>query len=400
MIDQTKEKFRIGFLVPRLVLSRRFVVLGLALLLAGIVASEASGRSEVIEYEDVSLEGTYTDLQFLTGRSIRISANVTDDVFAAGRDVTFDSATVQNAVAAGYDVEQRGGTLADMIAAGANIKIAGTIKDDLVAAGRSIRISSTGTIGSDVLLAAETIDMEGRIEGRMRAAAARVTITGKISGKADILAERIVIGPGATIAGDLVYRSESEPEIAEGAKIGGEIRRVEMDIPVFKPSGSEILGIGLIISVSWTIAMLLLIVVIQLAFPGFMVSATDQLQGNFWASLGRGVAGLLLSSAFAALLCVSVLGLPLGSTMFLVMAFVLLLGYVTVSYCIGLLIRQRRHGTVDIQLSGRIGWAVAGAIILGIINLIPFLGGIVSSLAIAAGFGAATAEFWKRLRIA
>jgi cytoskeletal protein CcmA (bactofilin family) len=391
---------------PRAPVSQRawlqvLVVLGLGMLLSGILAPHASGKSKAIERENVVLKGSHSDMQFLAGQSVRISANVADDVFAAGRDVTFDSATVQNAIVAGYDVELRGGHVADMIAAAANIKIAGTIEDDLVAAARSIRVSSDGTIGGDARFASETIDMEGRIGGNMRAAAARITITGKISGKADFLAERIVIASGAVITGDLIYRSETEPEIAEGAKIGGKIRRVEIDKSNLTSIGFSILGIGLFITLSWAVALLLLIIIVQLAFPGFMTVTAGQLQANLWSHLGRGIAGFLLASALAGLLFTSILGIPLGIALFLAIAIVWLLGLVTVSNCIGLFIRSRgRRGPVDIQLASRVGWGIAGAILLGIIALIPFVGGIVASLAIAAGFGAAAKELWKRLRTA
>jgi UPF0716 family protein affecting phage T7 exclusion len=101
------------------------------------------------------------------------------------------------------------------------------------------------------------------------------------------------------------------------------------------------------------------------------------------------------------LLFASILGIPLGIALSLAIAVVWLLGLVTVSNCIGLFIRSRgRRSPVNIQLAVRVGWAIAGAIVLGVIALIPFVGGIVTSLAIAAGFGAAAAELWKRLRLA
>jgi cytoskeletal protein CcmA (bactofilin family) len=390
-----------GAHVLRRTLLQGLAVLALGMLLVGILASNASGQSEAFERENVTLKGSHTDMQFLAGQSVRITANVADDVFVAGRDVTFDSATVKNAVVAGYDVELRGGNVADMIAAAANIKIAGTIEDDLVAAARSIRVSPEGKIGGDARLAAEIIDMEGRIGGNMRAAAARITITGKISGKADFLAERIVIASGAAIAGDLIYRSEAEPEISEGATIGGKVRRIEIDKSNLSTIGFSILGIGLFITLSWTVAMLLLIIIVQLAFPGFITVAAGQLQANLWSNLGRGIAGFLLASALMGLLFASILGIPLGIALSLAIAVVWLLGLVTVSNCIGLFIRSRgRRSPVNIQLAVRVGWAIAGAIVLGVIALIPFVGGIVTSLAIAAGFGAAAAELWKRLRLA
>jgi cytoskeletal protein CcmA (bactofilin family) len=394
-IDSTE-----GKLVLRSALLKGLVVLALVMFLSCIPVPETSAEPERFDRENVTLKGSHTDMQFLAGQSVRISANVADDVFAAGRDVTFDSATVKNAIVAGYDVELRSGNVADMIVAAANVKIAGTIEDDLVAAARSIRISSNGTIGGDVRFAAETIDMEGSVSGNMRAAAARVTITGKISGKADLLAERIVIASGASIAGDLIYRSDAEPEIAEGAKIGGKIRRIEIDKSNLTVIGFSILGIGMFVTLSWTIAMLLLIIIVHVAFPNLMAAAAGQLQSNLWSSLGRGITGLLITIALAGLLFASILAIPIGIALLLGIAVVWLLGLVTVSNYIGLLIRRGKKATVNLKLSSQIGWVVTGAIVLGIVTLIPFVGGTVAGLAIAGGFGAAAAELWKRLRTA
>lgn len=389
-----------GEFILRRALLKGLVVLVLVMFLSCIPAPETLAEPERFERENVTLEGSHSDMQFLAGKSVRISANVADDVFAAGRDVTLDSATVKNAIVAGYDVELRGGKVSDMITAAANVKIAGTIEDDIVAAARSIRVSSDGTIGGDARFASETIDMEGHIGGNMRAAAARITITGKISGKADLLAERIVIASGASIDGDLIYRSDAEPEVAEGATIGGKIRRVEIDKSNLSVIGFSILGIGMFITLSWTVAMFLLIIIVQLAFPNLMAATVGQLQSNLWSSLGRGITGLLLTIALIGLLFASILAIPIGIALLLGIAVVWLLGLVTVCNYFGLLIRRGKRASANIKLVGQIGWVIAGAVLLGVITLIPFVGGTVAGLAIAGGFGASSAELWKRLRTA
>lgn len=379
-------------------LAGRLSALLLSLWLVAVLSPGALAQTAAAEDENVVLEGSHTEVQFLAGRSVRISADVSDDVFAAGRDVTFQSATARNAVVAGYDVELRDSTVADMIAAGANVNVAGRIEDDLLAVGRSLRITSEGTVGGDARLAAETIDMEGHVGGSMRAAARRITIAGSVGGKVDLFAERIVIASGATIDGDLIYRSKAEPEIADGATITGEIRRVAVEMPDLRAFGLAILGIFLVVMLFWAIAALLLVVVVQAAFPGFMAAAVDELRMRPWANLGRGIAILLIAFVVAGLLLASVLGMPLGGAVAMATGIMWLLGFVTVSACIGLYIRHRRRGPADIRLGGRIGWALLGAVIIGVVSIVPIVGGIVAGLAIAAGVGAATAELWWRLR--
>ncbi len=375
-------------------------VVALGTTIAALDIPVASAQSDDGDSERVTLAGSHDDVQFLVGKSVKITATVSDDVFAAGRDVTFDAASVRNAIVGGYDVELRGGTVADLIAVGANINISGDVQDDLVAAARSLRLSSAGTVAGDVRVAAETAEIEGTVTGNVRAAARRVTIAGSVGGKVDLLAERVVIGPNARIAGDLIYRSREAPEIADGAVITGEVRRVELPIPDLKRIGLAILGIGIAIALAWAMATLLLIVIIQLAFPAFMTEATDRLRERPWANLGRGVALLLVSGALAGLFYASILGIPLGGALSMAIAIGSLLGLATTSYCIGLLIRGRLKDSTYVGGGARVGWAILGAVILGLVGLIPLLGAIIVGLAVAAGVGAAMAELWTRLRAA
>lgn len=376
------------------------LIVSVGITLAALSARVVSAQSENRDHEVVTLEGSHDDVQFLFGKSVRISATVSDDVFAAGRDVTFDAATVRNAIVGGYDVELRGGAVADMFAAAANINIAGKIGDDLVAVARSVRISSQGTVDGDVRVAAETVEVEGAVKGNLRAAARRIMISGEVAGKVDLLAGRIVVGPNARIAGDLIYRSREAPEIADGAVIEGEVRHVEIPFSDLKKIGLAILGIGIAIALAWAVATLILIVAVQLAFPAFVTDATERLRERPWSNLGRGIMLLLLGTALAGLFYASILGIPLGGALSLAIAVGSLLGLVTLSYCVGLLIRSRFNESTYVGSGGRIGWTILGAVILGLVGLIPILGGIVVGLAVAAGVGAAIAELWARLRAA
>jgi cytoskeletal protein CcmA (bactofilin family) len=351
------------------------------------------------DHEVVLLTGTHSDVQFLAGRSVTIKANVADDVFAAGRDVTFDTATVNNAIVAGYDVEQRGGTTTDFIALASNLRISGAVKDDLVASARSIRFGVEATVGGDSRLAAETIDMEGQINGSMRAAAQRVTVAGKVAGKADLLARRIVIASGAVITGDLIYRGKDKPEIADGATITGQVRQIPIELPDLRTVGWAVLGFGLLLGMAWSLATLLLVVMVHFAFPHFMATSALSVREHPWSNLGRGIAIGLIAPALAGALMASVFAIPLGSALFMSLAIAWLLGLATVAACIGLWIRNwRAKGAAHVPVGSQTWWAVLGAVILALLLIVPILGWLIVGLATAAGLGAATAELWRRMR--
>jgi len=345
---------------------------------------------------DRTLEGDRSEMQFVAGRNVTVRAHIANDLFAAGRTVTLDNATANNALVAGNSVALRGGSVGEMVTAANALDLAGTVRTNLIAAARQIRVAADGSVGGDARLTAESVDMNGKVGGTLGVAAQRVTIAGTVGGKVDLLAEQIVVGPRASIGGDLVYRSQNPPQIAAGAKIAGQVRRLPM------PNGpgllASILGVGLFLSAAWLVAALLVVAVVQLALPGLTSGSAQRLTSHPWQSLGIGVAIAIVGGAVAALLCVSIVGLPIGGALMVSLVLGWLLASVATAYGLGRLIGgwPRDGGTVS--TASRVGWALLGAVLLAVIGAIPFVGGVLVALAVAAGLGAVSVELSRRLR--
>ena len=145
--------------------------------------------------------------------------------------------------------------------------------------------------------------------------------------------------------------------------------------------------------------MVLLVVIIHAAFPQLMANAAGGLRTQPWSSLGRGIAIALIATAIAGALMMSIFGIPLGSTVFMAIGIAWVVGFATVCACIGLYVRAwRRSLPADVEPRSQMWWAALGAVLLGVIALVPILGWLVAGLAVAAGLGAASSEIWQRLR--
>ncbi len=374
-----------------------FIVILIAALVSVFAGAYGQGADD--DRDNVVLEGNLTDVQFVAGETVTIKADISDDVFAAGREVVLDGATARNAIVAGYDVEQRSGSVSDFIVAANSIEIGDTVNDDVIAVGRTVRIASGASVGGDVRIAAERVDIEGKVSGSVRAAGRRISIAGEIDGKVDLLAERIVIGPSAVINGDVVYRSGNTPDIAGGATITGEVRQIEIDMPNIRTLIWTLIGIGLLLMLMWAIAGLVVTAAVVGLFPAMVTASSDRLRERTWANLGIGIVVLAIAVVVAGMAFGSIIGIPIGGLLSLLIALLVLFGLVTVSACIGLFIRARIHrGTGALGTGGLIGWTLLGAVLVGLVALIPFAGALVSGLAIAAGAGASSLELWRRLR--
>lgn len=343
--------------------------------------------------------------------AVVVTQALDDDLYAAGGEVRIEGAIAGAAVLAAGSAEISGDVAGDLILAGGQINLAGGVGDDLRVAGGSVQITgfvtdnatiSGGTvtigpgsaIGGRTWIAGGDVDMAGQIGGDLRVVAGTAVISGRVAGNLDIAAREIRVEPGTIIGGNLVWRSNQPPVIAEDVQILGEVREAGgdesqslVDEPSDRFDGGWALGVGVAAAA-----------LILLWFAPQLVARSAAI---FQAAPGRtlvlGAASLVLTPIMAFLLIVTVLGWLLG--------LVVLAGYVfglMLSGLLGLLIivqsLRGRFGAAVAPVSGAAGsggWRhlvllllVLAALVLA--QQVPVLGGLLSLLLVLAGFGALT----------
>lgn len=384
--------------------STRHRILSAAVMTALTIAAVVAAPISVASAEDKAistLSGDHQKQQFVTGERVEVTnANVADDIFALGGDVIFESVSAKGVIAAGRSLSLKGITADDLIVGGGRMDVSGDIKDDVIAAvcpfcpimGR-LHLTNGMQIGDDARLAGRDIAVDGRIGGDLYAAAQQFRLSGEVVGNARIEADRIALTPGARIGGDLLYTSQTKPEVADGAVIAGQVRQVESQLPFAEGLPESWIWYGVLAVIGFVLAILLLGVALQLVAPGLLSNAVATVQAKPWATLGRGLVLVLLVPIAIALLMASVIGIPIG--MVTAAAFVVLvaLAFVAIAYCIGLYVR-RLFGRQDVPTGSgsRILWTSLGIFILLIIGLIPFIGWAIGVLAMIAGLGAVISQ--------
>jgi uncharacterized membrane protein len=94
----------------------------------------------------------------------------------------------------------------------------------------------------------------------------------------------------------------------------------------------------------------------------------------------------------AALIMVTVVGIPIG--LLILLAFPLAVSTGLVLASLGLADRLMNRGRTERTFWGRVGYLIVGLLILTVIGLIPVVGFVVGVLALVVGLGA----FWQALR--
>lgn len=336
--------------------------------------------------EVVIKRGTIADDLYAAGRRVEVVANVQGDVAAAGQFVSIDQEVAGDVLAAGETVTIRAQVQDDVRAAGRTVNLAGPVAGHVVAAGEIVDIAPAVTIGGWAWLAGREVNMAGLVGGELRAAGHTVIVSGEVVGDVEIMAEEIRIPDGARIDGDLIYRSDREPDIADGARIAGDT--IAKPLPYEKAQGKGAV-------VVFYVAILVAAVVYYLLFPVFNQAGVDGLRRTPLTALGIGVTVLFAAPFIIMLLFITVIGWAV--------ALPLLAGYL-VSLLLGLLSGVIIAGDAGLRLAGRaetagkgmraLSFAVALAAIL-LLQLVPVLGTLTKLVVFVAGFGAFHLQLWR-----
>ncbi len=373
----------------------------MALLGACTVATATfSSDADDEDREIVTLSGDHQTEQFLAGKRVEVTgAKVADDIFSAGKDLIFDTVSAKYIFAAGSSLHFKGVSADNLILAGGELDMSGDVVDDVIMAGKSLHLTNDMRVGDDARLAGRDIIIDGRIGGNLDAAAQNFRLSGEVSGTARIKAERIVLTPDARINGDLLYAASTEPEVPEGAVISGQVRKLETDIPFVDEHPESGVWYGIVAVFGYLLALILLGAVLQLVMPGVLSAAAASAIDQPWASLGRGIAFVILVPIVAVLLLVTIVGVPIGLVTLAAFFVLLALAYISICYCIGLYARGW-SGSKE-MLPGfwpKVLWTAVGILILSLIGLVPFIGWAISMLAMIAGLGAVASVLGRLFR--
>jgi len=379
-----------------------FVSAFLAITALGVWSPSAASP----EAERVTLSGTHGDQQFVAGEEVYIDATVSDEIFAAGGEVTFDGASAKTIISAGHELTVRGSTAQDVIMAGGGLEFEADVADDLVAAicpfcpfaTNRLHIRGGATIADDARLVTRFLDIDGTIGGDLYGVAEVFTLAGEVAGNVEILAERIVLTPSARIGGNLSYRSRTEPEIADGAVISGEIAELDaawLDGVDFERDEGDFWP-----WVAFVLALVLFGAVIQLVAPRLLTATRAMALDRTWSSLGIGFLILVVTPVAAGLLFISVIGVPLGLFALTLFAVTAGLALATIAYTIGGRLQRFTGGSPEAATTlANVLWLAAGMIVLALIGAIPFLGGLILLIALLVGLGAVCRQVLRLLRV-
>jgi len=338
--------------------------------------------------ESVTRRGTVNEDIYLAGRTVSVDAVVHGDVLAAGGILAIGNEVTGDAMLAGGTITIRGKMHDDVRAAGGSVTLDADVGDDALLAGGNVVLMATSRVGGRAWLAGGNLEIGGHIGKELKAAGGHIVITGEVTGDATLAGEDIEIRPEAVIHGNLRYASPKEAIIDKAAKIDGNI--THLPSPRHE-RGSARAGAHLGFLVTLTVTGIVLLWL----FPRAATAVTNQIALAPWKSLGLGLAVLTATPLVIILLFASLAGVWLGFLLLASYLIALLCGFLVGALCAGEagLKRMRRHA--EITHGWRVAALVITLIVVGVLGLVPGLGGLVIFGMLLLGLGGLALQIYR-----
>ncbi len=331
---------------------------------------------------------------YAAGANVSIEGKVNEDIWVAGAIVDIEVDTDGDLHAAGARVNLNGTVNGTARIAGADLKIDAVIEESLNAAAASIVISENTKLDDESSLAAALIEFHGTAHDDLKLYADEVVFSGHANNSITIEARNVRLEETARIEGDLIIRSSEEPVISSSAAVAGKVTQTGLeDSEFFKDKEDEFDGRGFFILLSTSIFLLGLILVL------FTRSFTEQAITTLRLKPGRSfLSGLLVFFGvpfFVFIAMISFIGIPIGVATLLLLPFLLILGLTTTSLGISDWLLNKKN---EAKKTGqRLLLLLVGVILLIVIGVIPFIGGLLIFIALLLGLGATAVTFISRL---
>ena len=327
---------------------------------------------------------------YVGAETVIIDGTINGDLWAAGSKIIVNGIVTGSVMAVGQTIDISGDVGHAVRVAGATINIRGNVDGDLMVAGGEVNIASTAEIKGDLLLGAGNVRIDGLIEGDIKGGGGEVTISNGVEGDIELKVESLTILSTADIGGDLSYTSEDKADIRSGAQIGGVTThklpsvKEEPSIPFPFALFSGIVGK----IIGFLMALIAGLVIILIA-PRRLTSIAEAIRSRPGPSAGWGAMILFLTPIAAIIVCLTIVGIPVGLIALALWGIAIYLAQIPVGLLIGRLILGRFRAVEGKAIT--VGALALGLLILKLLGLIPYAGFVIGLATAIFGLGAGVA---------
>jgi cytoskeletal protein CcmA (bactofilin family) len=326
-----------------------------------------------------------TDL-FVTAQATRIDGDVNGDLYSWGQTLTINGHITGDVISWGQDVRINGRVDGNIRNWSQTLSITGTVAKNITLFVQRIEVDPKGSVGGSITAWAQEIQLDGPVGRDLMCQAGTVELNSTLGGNVRANSHDVEVGSSADLKGQLVYRGDRAPEIAQGAKVAGPVRaEYEERVPAYKKARTYVHK-----ALFWA-ATLVFGLVLMLIVPGFFGDVV-RTTNRAWSSCGIGMLVLPGVVLAAVLACITIVGLAVGIVTILLYVIALFSAQIFVGAWIG----DKILGE-GLSVGAMLGRMAIGLLIIDLLRLIPWVGGLVGWVVLVWGLGAISITIYRRV---
>jgi cytoskeletal protein CcmA (bactofilin family) len=345
------------------------------------MATEFRGNGDTVEVErNEVIKG---DL-FAHGHHVKIEGTVDGDVYVFCQGADIEGHVTGDVIAFAQILRVNGKVDGNIRSFTNTTLLSGNLAKNLLSFAETVTIDPAGKVGGSVTTFVNTLTIDGSVGRDILAFAGEITVGGPIGGAVQAQGNHLTFNSGAQVNGAVKFKGNKPPEVSSGAKLAVPVVFTQMEH--HKPYQE---GGFYVWQVIWTAAVILFGLVLFVLLPNFARATVDSAE-RYGASFGLGVLVLFGVPIAAVIACITVVGLLIGISTFIL--------WLTAMWCaqivVGAIVGQwlMGHTRETWQLIGRM---VVGVIVVRVVEMIPFFGGWVKFAVLLWGMGAISLAIYR-----
>lgn len=336
----------------------------------------------------VDLTGTEPGDVVITANQVSLDATIDGGLIVTGREVSgsVDANRPVVIVADAIMLEDVSAPL--LVVSGSSVRLSGIVTAPVIVLGGRMTQDIDSILLSSLAVNSISAGLFGSINGDVQSSTGQLHLTGSIGGDFSASAGTALIGPAASVGGDLTLATATRISLPETMQISGQtVLKTLSPVPAAvaeDPFRSILLSASLMV---WLTGMALI-----LFAPRFAEALGNRARKRWWSSAGWGLLSLCVAMGGGLVLIVTMIGIPFGIALFGLMPMVMVLGLTGGIIGISFALRSRLKnlpgfGDVPPRARNAVGWTVTLAIMIAI-ALVPILGWAILWVLMLIGTGA------------
>ena len=328
-----------------------------------------------------------TDL-FVFANFTRIDGTVNGDLYVWSNEVEINGHVTGDVIAFSRETRVNGTIDGNIRSYSQTLNINGNIGKNVLVGCELFEMGSTGKVGGSVTLGSANAMIAGAIARDITAAAGDATLNGSVGGDVKLRGDNLHIGPDANVKGALSYRGRNPASVDPQAKLASPLVFTQLKTgpdyeswPYYRHR------------VEFWAAAFLFGLVLVLVVPRFFARGLETSK-NFLPSFGFGILFLIATPIVAAIVCITLVGLPLGIATFLLWLIAVYASQVFVASWLGDILLGSAIGTGALLARLALGLAILHGL-----EMAPYhVGGIIHFVVLCWGLGSIVMAIFGYLR--